>query len=207
VGKFISIAIGLHATIADVGSTILKQKKQSDRAPFAVQLILNRITIIKNRTKTWKMFVFARNVETRKDTNTVQHVNMICAHGVTSLWLSKTHILNKKETKNMKIAITSTGNTLEAKLDSRFGRCTYFVIFDTESQATEFIPNQNKENIEGAGPASVQFVASRGVKKVVSGEFGAKVKTIFDQLQIQLIVINDPEKTVSEIIELLNPKN
>jgi predicted Fe-Mo cluster-binding NifX family protein len=107
----------------------------------------------------------------------------------------------------MKIAITSTGNTLEAKIDSRFGRCAYFVIFDTESQATEFIPNPNKENVEGAGPASVQFVASRGVKKVVSGEFGAKVKTIFDQLQIQLIVINDSDKTVSGIIELLNHKN
>jgi predicted Fe-Mo cluster-binding NifX family protein len=55
------------------------------------------------------------------------------------------------------------------------------VIYDTESKATEFVPNSNKENIEGAGPASVQTVAERGVKKVVSGEFGAKVKSIFDR--------------------------
>lgn len=103
----------------------------------------------------------------------------------------------------MKIAITSTGNNPESKIDSRFGRCAYFVIYDTESGSTEFIPNQNKENVEGAGPASAQFVASRGVQKVVSGEFGAKVKTIFDQLQIQLIVLNDPEKRISEIIKLL----
>lgn len=107
----------------------------------------------------------------------------------------------------MKIAITSTGNTLDAKLDSRFGRCSYFVVYDTESKATEFVPNSNKENIEGAGPASVQLVAERGVKKVVSGEFGAKVKSIFDSLQIQLVVINDQEKTISEIIGLLNHEN
>ena len=106
----------------------------------------------------------------------------------------------------MKIAITSTGNNPEAKLDSRFGRCSYFAVFDTESLSTEFIPNPNKENVEGAGPASVQLVASRGVKKVVSGEFGAKVKSIFDSLQIQLVVMNDTEKKVSEIIELLNHK-
>jgi predicted Fe-Mo cluster-binding NifX family protein len=106
----------------------------------------------------------------------------------------------------MKIAITSTGNNPEAKLDSRFGRCSYFAVFDTESLSTEFIPNSNKENIEGAGPASVQLVASRGVKKVVSGEFGAKVKSIFDSLQIQLVVLNDTEKKISEIIELLNHK-
>jgi predicted Fe-Mo cluster-binding NifX family protein len=107
----------------------------------------------------------------------------------------------------MKVAITSTGNSHDATLDSRFGRCSFFVVFDTETHATEFIPNPNQENIEGAGPASVQLVASRGVKKVVSGEFGAKVKSIFDSLQIQLVVLNDPEKKISEIIELLNHKN
>lgn len=107
----------------------------------------------------------------------------------------------------MKIAITSTGNSLESQLDSRFGRCSYFVVFDTESHSTEFIPNPNKENVEGAGPASVQLIASKGATKVVSGEFGAKVKSLFDSLQIQLVVLNDPEKKISEIIELLNHKN
>jgi predicted Fe-Mo cluster-binding NifX family protein len=106
----------------------------------------------------------------------------------------------------MKVAITSTGNSPDSKLDSRFGRCSYFVICDTETHATEYIPNQNKENIEGAGPASVQLIASKGAKKVVSGEFGAKVKSLFDSLKIQLVVLNEPEKKISEIIELLNHK-
>ena len=104
----------------------------------------------------------------------------------------------------MKVAITSTGNSLESTLDSRFGRCNFFVVYDTESHSTEFIPNPNKENVEGAGPASVQLVASKGAKKVVSGEFGAKVKSIFDSLQIQLVVLNDAEKKIKDIIELLN---
>ncbi|MBN1144011.1 MAG: hypothetical protein JXA72_06295 [Bacteroidales bacterium] len=106
----------------------------------------------------------------------------------------------------MKVAITSTGDNTDAKIDSRFGRCSYFVVYDTESGSTEFIPNPNLESIEGAGPASVQMVASKGVSKVVSGEFGSKVKSIFDQLKIQLIVVNDPSKKISDIIELLNQK-
>lgn len=106
----------------------------------------------------------------------------------------------------MKVAITSTGNSPDSKLDSRFGRCSYFVIYDTETNATEYIPNLNKENVEGAGPASVQLIASRGANKVVSGEFGAKVKSLFDSLQIQLVVLNNPEKKISEIIDLLNHK-
>jgi predicted Fe-Mo cluster-binding NifX family protein len=103
----------------------------------------------------------------------------------------------------MKIAITSTGNSLESKLDRRFGRCSYFVIYDTESKSVEFVPNPNKENVEGAGPASVNLIASRDAKKVVSGEFGAKVKSLFDSLQIQLIVVNEEEKTIIDIIRLL----
>lgn len=107
----------------------------------------------------------------------------------------------------MKIAITSTGNSLESTLDSRFGRCSYFVIYDTDSQAIEFIPNPNKENVEGAGSASVNLVASRGVKRVISGEFGANVKSIFDSLQIQLIILKESDKKIKGIIELLNHKN
>ena len=103
----------------------------------------------------------------------------------------------------MKIAITSTGNSPESKLDTHFGRCSYFVIYDTESESAEFIPNPNKESIEGAGPASAQIIASKNVTKVISGEFGSKVKTIFDQLQIQLIVLPDTEKKIHEIIEMI----
>ncbi|HNW52279.1 MAG TPA: NifB/NifX family molybdenum-iron cluster-binding protein [Prolixibacteraceae bacterium] len=103
----------------------------------------------------------------------------------------------------MKVAITSMGNSLESKLDSRFGRCSYFVIYDTESKSVEFIPNPNKENVEGAGPASVNLIASRDAKKVVSGEFGAKVKSLFDSLQIQLIVVTNEETTIADIIRLI----
>ncbi len=106
----------------------------------------------------------------------------------------------------MKIAITSTGNSPESKLDSRFGRCSYLVVYDTETSGTEYIPNPFQENIEGAGPALVELISSKGAGKIISGEFGAKVKAITDSLQIQLILLKGPEKTISEIIKMLNPK-
>ena len=43
----------------------------------------------------------------------------------------------------MKIAITSSGNSPDAIMDSRFGRCKYFVFYDTETGAMEFLPNPN----------------------------------------------------------------
>jgi predicted Fe-Mo cluster-binding NifX family protein len=103
----------------------------------------------------------------------------------------------------MKVAITSSGNTLDSVLDQRFGRCAFFVVYDTESKATEFIPNSNKDADEGAGPASVQLIASRKVQKIISGEFGFKIKPLLDSLKIQMIIIKDPQKKISEIIAML----
>lgn len=104
----------------------------------------------------------------------------------------------------MKVAITSTGNSPDSKLDQRFGRCACFVIYDTDTKGIEYIPNPNRDALEGAGPASVQIVASRGVEKVISGEFGIKIKSLFDSLRIQMIVLKEPEKKISEIIDMLN---
>jgi predicted Fe-Mo cluster-binding NifX family protein len=106
----------------------------------------------------------------------------------------------------MKVAITSTGQSLESTIDQRFGRCAFFVIYDTETGGVEILPNPNRDAEEGAGPASVQLVASKEVKKIVSGEFGVKIKSLLDSLKIQMVVYKGPEKTVKSVIYMLNNK-
>lgn len=102
----------------------------------------------------------------------------------------------------MKVAITCQDKNLSALIDSRFGRCSYFAIFDTESKETNFLENPNKEVDEGAGPASVSFIAQQGVSKIVSGEFGIKVKGLLNDLKIQMVIVKQ-EKTVKEVVDLL----
>lgn len=104
----------------------------------------------------------------------------------------------------MKIAITSTGNSIESAIDQRFGRCTYFVIYDDIHQTFEFIPNSAKDSLEGAGIAAVELVASKKVEKIVSGEFGIKIKSLLDSLKIQMIILKQPDKTIQDIINMLN---
>jgi predicted Fe-Mo cluster-binding NifX family protein len=103
----------------------------------------------------------------------------------------------------MKVAITSKGNTLDATIDKRFGRCNYFVVYDTDTKAIEFIPNPNKDIQENAGPESVQLVTSRNASKIISGEFGIKIKPLLDSLKIQMIVLKQDKKQIQEIIEML----
>ena len=103
----------------------------------------------------------------------------------------------------MKVAIASTGNTLQSHIDSSFGRCAWFIIVDTESGAMEFLPNTHRELEEHAGKAAVELVATRNVAMIVSGEFGIKIKPLLDSMHIQMVVIKDAEKKVSDIITLL----
>ena len=104
----------------------------------------------------------------------------------------------------MKVAIASTGNTLDSNIDSSFGRCAWFIIIDTENGAMEFIPNINRDIEEHAGRNAVELVSTRNVSMIVSGEFGIKIKPMLDSMHIQMVVIKDSEKRISHIIELLN---
>ncbi len=105
----------------------------------------------------------------------------------------------------MIIAITSKGNSEKSLIDSRFGRCAYFAIYDTETQKLDFIENPSLDAEEGAGPAAVSCVAKLGVTKIVSGEFGIKIKGLINDLKIQMIMIKQ-EKTIQDIIALLISK-
>ncbi len=53
----------------------------------------------------------------------------------------------------------------------------------------------------------MQLVASRNVNKIVSGEFGMKIKPLLDSLKIQMIVLKEPDKKIKDILEMLHHKN
>lgn len=102
----------------------------------------------------------------------------------------------------MKVAISADANTASAHVDSRFGRCAWFAVYDTESRQLDFIENTARQAEEGAGPAAVALVASQGVSQIVSGEFGFKIKSMLSDLHIQMVMMKE-SKTIAEIIELL----
>lgn len=104
----------------------------------------------------------------------------------------------------MRIAIASTGFSIESNISNQFGRSPYFVIYDTETKSLEFIPNPHKDKEEGAGLAAVKLVVSRNIQKILSGDFGIKIKPLLDSQKIQMIVLKNSDKTISDIIEMLN---
>ena len=72
----------------------------------------------------------------------------------------------------MKICITSQGDNLDSNVDPRFGRCQYFIFLETDTLEFEAIQNPNIEAMGGAGVMSAQFVASREVNAILTGNIG-----------------------------------
>ena len=99
----------------------------------------------------------------------------------------------------MKIAITSMGAKLKNKIDPRFGRCHYFILFDTETTKFEAIENTGAQGMGGVGIQSGQIMADKGVETVLTGSCGPNA---FQTLQAAGIkVITGATGTVQEAID------
>ena len=86
----------------------------------------------------------------------------------------------------MKIAITSTGPTLDSQVDPRFGRAQYLLIVDTDSLDIEAIDNPNAAAGGGAGIQTAQMVADKGVQAVLTGNCGPNAFRTLNAADIQI---------------------
>jgi predicted Fe-Mo cluster-binding NifX family protein len=86
----------------------------------------------------------------------------------------------------MKIAVSSSGKDLAAQLDPRFGRCSYFLIIETDDLNFEVFENENNTLGGGAGIQSAQFVAAKGAQAVITGNCGPNAFQTFTAIGIQV---------------------
>jgi predicted Fe-Mo cluster-binding NifX family protein len=87
----------------------------------------------------------------------------------------------------MRIAISSTGSTLDAEVDPRFGRCQYFIIVDPETMEMESIQNTNAMASGGAGISTGQVIVSKEVAAVLTGNCGPNAYQVLSAAGIQVI--------------------
>jgi predicted Fe-Mo cluster-binding NifX family protein len=100
----------------------------------------------------------------------------------------------------MKIAITSSIDNIDGNLDTRFGRCKYFLIYDLDNDNYEFISNeQNLNAAQGAGIQSASLVANKKVDAVISGNFGPKAFDVLQRANIKMYI--SPSKSFKDVID------
>jgi predicted Fe-Mo cluster-binding NifX family protein len=98
----------------------------------------------------------------------------------------------------MKIAISSSGNNLDAALDPRFGRCAYFLIIDPADMRFEVFDNQSTAQSSGAGIQAAQFLADKNVSAVITGHVGPNAVQTLAAAGIDIFA--EQQGTIEEVV-------
>lgn len=100
----------------------------------------------------------------------------------------------------MKIAVTSTGETLDSQVDQRFGRAAFFVIAETDTMDFAVIENENLAAGGGVGVSSAKLVIDAGAEAVLTGNCGPNAQRTLSAAGIKLFT--GLTGTVAQAIEL-----
>ena len=101
----------------------------------------------------------------------------------------------------MKIAIAATSPDADAQVYERGARAPYYLFFNTETGLSEVLPNPVAEGGGSAGPRAAAFLISKGVDKVVAGDFGPRFSA---ELENAGIVYKQKAGTISGVLLELN---
>ncbi|MBN2590728.1 MAG: NifB/NifX family molybdenum-iron cluster-binding protein [Sedimentisphaerales bacterium] len=99
----------------------------------------------------------------------------------------------------MKIAISSSRQTLDSQVDQRFGRAEYFIVVETESMEFEVLNNDNNASSGGAGIGTAKLLVDADVKAVLTGNCGPNAQKTLSAAGIKLYT--GVSGTVSDAIE------
>jgi predicted Fe-Mo cluster-binding NifX family protein len=74
-----------------------------------------------------------------------------------------------------KIAVSSEGPDMDARVDPRFGRAAGFIIIDPDTMAFEYVDNGSSQVMaQGAGIQAAEIVAATGARVLLTGFVGPK---------------------------------
>ena len=119
----------------------------------------------------------------------------------------------------MKVAISSTGKTLESEVDVRFGRCLYFLIVEIENKKIKNvkpIENTAKAQMGGAGISAGEIVANEKVDAVITTNLGPRAFSVFGQFGIKVyqgqgkikdVVQDFIDDKLTELIDATGPQH
>ena len=120
-------------------------------------------------------------------------------------------IMEEKKSNEKKIAISTLSDNIEGDVDSRFGRCPYFLLITLKNGAmshVKSIENTHKDMQGGVGTAVAEMIANQDVDVVITENMGPRALEILNQFQISVFKFNGSikdaikhfiEKTITQI--------
>ena len=87
----------------------------------------------------------------------------------------------------MKIALPVDEKNIETTICISFGRTPYFLVYDTESKATDFIDNSAAASSQGgAGIKAAQLIVDHNVEALLTPRCGENAAEVFNAANVKL---------------------
>ena len=99
----------------------------------------------------------------------------------------------------MKVAVSANGADIDAPASPIFGRCSTYILVDTETMQFEAVANPAIGAPGGAGIQAAQFVIERGAQAVLTGNVGPNAFGVFQAANVPVFLVSSG--TVREAIE------
>ncbi len=103
------------------------------------------------------------------------------------------------DNEKMKVAVTSSGKSLDGPIDPRFGRCAFFLIFELPDRTPQVIPNEAGTAMHGAGITTAQMICQEGIQTVITGNVGPNAFQVLSSAGVQ--VYTTAPTSVKEALE------
>lgn len=103
----------------------------------------------------------------------------------------------------MKIFITSKGNSPEFRVDPRFGRAEFYVIYDTETGEIIIRENPHKHGRMAVGISLAQIAIETGVDAAISGNFGPNAFEVLKAAGIRMFRAKKDQTVIEAVNSLL----
>ncbi|MBN1486207.1 MAG: NifB/NifX family molybdenum-iron cluster-binding protein [Anaerolineae bacterium] len=89
----------------------------------------------------------------------------------------------------MKIVISASAPMLDAPVDPRFGRCSYYLFVDTDTGRFEVQENTAALSGGGAGIQAAQTIVNAGAAAVVTGNVGPNAYQVLNAANIPIYLV------------------
>jgi predicted Fe-Mo cluster-binding NifX family protein len=99
----------------------------------------------------------------------------------------------------MKIGIPSVGREIGDRVDDRFGRAMYYIVYDLEDETYEAIENTARNEVSGAGGLAVRLLDKHQVNVALVPEIGPKALQAFRAFDM-MAYSYEREQTVMSVV-------
>ncbi|MBN1302143.1 MAG: NifB/NifX family molybdenum-iron cluster-binding protein [Melioribacteraceae bacterium] len=86
-----------------------------------------------------------------------------------------------------KIAVTSTGGSMDSLVSEQFGRCQYFLFIVPETMKFEAVSNLGEQMQNGAGPKAAELIIKYGADVLLTGHVGDRAEEVLKRGGVKIV--------------------